>query len=441
MGEEIALVVGPSLGGLVPPLVAAARAASPRAVSFLDRSLSFAGALTAADDAATKHATVLIPSELDPATLGVLLEEVDRVVAVIGSGDEVQRLGALGDIAERHRLEVVLVGTEAQTASREWPADSGFAIVRTCDRHTDFPLASADVAWLARHLTRTKLGVALGAGGAKGYAHVGVLQVLEEAGYLIDYAGGSSIGGFVASHVALGHGAAAVEERFKAAFDEETVAGIFPGGPFGAGAAGLEALTRMLHEATEEKSFADTVIPLVIMAVDLTDRAAIPMRDGPLWQALVSALAVAGVFPTQERDGHRLVDAIALVPVPTASVVESGADIVVSCNLMGAETLDRWPEGPEIPPPPEKKRRGPLDTMLEVMDLSQLDTSTRLAALADVSVTPTFAPVDWRDFHLADLFIAAGRTAALEQLPALQHLSRPVDVEAARRESGYHSLV
>jgi NTE family protein len=241
--------------------------------------------------------------------------------------------------------------------------------------------------------------------------------------------------------VALGHGAAAVEERFKAAFDEETVAGIFPGGPFGAGAAGLEALTRMLQEATEEKSFADAVIPLVIMAVDLTDRAAIPIRDGPLWQALVSALAVAGVFPTQERDGHRLVDAIALVPVPTASVVEGGADIVVSCNLMGAETLDRWPEGPEIPPPPEKKRRGPLDTMLEVMDLSQLDTSTRLAALADVAVTPKFAPVDWRDFHLADLFLAAGRAAALEQVPRLQALSRPVQIDQARRESGLTTFV
>jgi len=73
--------------------------------------------------------------------------------------------------------------------------------------------------------------------------------------------------------------------------------------------------------------------------------------------------------------------------------------------------------------------------MLEVMDLSQLDTATRHAALADVTVTPVFGPADWRDFHLADLFLAAGRSAAEQQLPALQALSRPVDLEEARRKA------
>ena len=76
----------------------------------------------------------------------------------------------------------------------------------------------------------------------------------------------------------------------------------------------------------------------------------------------------------------------------------------------------------------------------EVMDLSQLDTAARHADLADVVLTPRFGPADWRDFHLADLFLAAGRTAALEQLPALQALCRPVDAEAARREAAVAPL-
>jgi hypothetical protein len=82
-----------------------------------------------------------------------------------------------------------------------------------------------------------------------------------------------------------------------------------------------------------------------------------------------------------------------------------------------------------------------LDTLLEVMDLSQLDTSRRHAALADVVVTPRFAMSDWRDFHLADLFLAAGRAAALQQLPALQALSRPVDLGVARREESFSTFV
>ena len=432
--EEIGLIPGPSLMGLVGPLVAGARAATSRPVSILDRRLSFAGALTAADDLAGKNATVLIPNEFDPATIEPLLDEVDRVVALVGTAEEAERLGSLSGAAQSHRLEVVLVGEEAAAAARAWPEDSKIAVVKTCERHADFPLADPDLAWVARHLTRTKLGIALGAGGAKGYAHVGVLQVLEENGYVIDYAGGSSIGGFVASHVALGHDASSVYARFRAAFNEENVSALFSS-PFGGGGKGLEALTNLLREATEDKSFSDSVIPLVIMAVDLTDRVEAPLRDGPLWQALLAALAVAGVFPPQERDGHRLVDGLALVPVPTASVVEDGADIVVSCNLMGAETLERWPEGPELEAAPEKKRRGMLDTLLEVMDLSQLDTSARHAGLADVVLTPRFAPSDWRDFHLADLFLAAGRKAALEHLPELQALSRPIDPDAIRRQS------
>ncbi len=146
--------------------------------------------------------------------------------------------------------------------------------------------------------------------------------------------------------------------------------------------------------------------------------------------------------PPLERDGHRLVDGLALVPVPTTSVLDDGADLVLSVNLMGAETLERWPAGPELEaPPPRRGRRGMLDTLLEVMDLSQLDTSARHAALADVVITPRFALADWRDFHLADLFLAAGRAAATEQLPALRALSRPIDPDAARREEGLGTLV
>jgi NTE family protein len=436
-GEEIALVTGPSMVGAVGRIVAAAGTATPRPVTFLDRRLSFAGALTAADDLVTGHSTVLIPGDLEPETLAPLLEEVDRIVVLVGSAPEAERLARLNSDANLAHLEVVLVGDAAAAASRDWPAALRAHIVRTAPREAGFPLADADLAWLARHLTRTKLGLALGAGGVKGYAHVGALQVLEEAGYTIDYVGGSSIGGFVATHVALGYDAAEIDARFRAAFNPETVKEMFSS-PFGGGSKSADVLSEMLRKATDLRSFADAVIPLVIMAVDLTDRAPAPLRDGLLWEALMATLAVAGVFPPRDRDGHRLVDGLHLVPVPSGSVIEDGADLVVSVNLMGAEMLERWPSGPEPAEAPARKGRyNALDTMLEVMDLSQVDTSERHADLADVVITPRFGPSDWRDFHLADLFLAAGRAAALARLPALQELSRPVDLEAARKTEGF----
>jgi NTE family protein len=434
-GEEIGVIAGPSLKGVVGFLVGAARTASARPVTVLDRSLSLAGALTASDELADENATVLIPSEFDPDTVGVLLDEADRVVALVGNAEEAGQLGNVAAAAEGRRLEIVLVSDEARQASQMWHPGALRLVIRDCPRQPGFPLADEDLSWIGRHLTRTKLGVALGAGGAKGWAHVGFLQVLEEAGFTVDYVGGSSIGGFVASQVALGYDAAGVADRFHDAFSPENVAQLFKS-PL-VGSAGLETLTGMLKEATKGAFFSHTKIPLSIMAVDLTARAPVVQRQGPLWEALLAALSVAGVFPTQERNGHRLIDAIALVPVPTAAVLEDGADVVVSVNLLGTESLESWPGVPDEAEdePAKPRRRGPLDTILEAMDLSQLDTSARHAALADVVVTPRFGPAEWRDFHLADLFLNAGREAAREQLPALKSLCRPVDLTVARREA------
>lgn len=433
-GEEIALAVSESVRDLAGPLVAAARASTPRNVKILDTSLSFAGTLTAAEQLASS-ATVLIPVDPDPDKLGFLLDEVDRVVVAVGSAAEAEGLTRLFEGADSGRLEVIVIGAEAARVAEGWSAGPAARVVRVSPRADgDDVVADGELAWLARHLTGTKLGLALGAGGAKGYAHVGAIGVLEEAGYSVDYVGGSSIGGFVSTLLALGNSAAGVDERFRATFNPENVEELFGGSPLSGGAKKAEALTRMLKEATEERAFADAVIPLVVMAADLTGRAPMPFREGPLWEALLTALSVAGVFPPTDRDGHELIDAIALVPVPTNEVLADGADVAVSVNLLGAETLEKWPAGHEVEEPEAKpKKRGTLDIMLDAMDLSQLDTSMRNAALADVVITPKFAPTDWRAFGLADLFLTAGREAALEALPGLQALASPVDVEAARR--------
>jgi NTE family protein len=210
----------------------------------------------------------------------------------------------------------------------------------------------------------------------------------------------------------------------RRSFDTVTVEKIF-GRPTLAGSVdGVEVMGRIFRQTTDERTFADTAIPLVVMAADLTDRSPAPLRLGPLWEALLATTALAGVFPPRERDGHRLVDGLALVPVPTGCLHDCGADITVAVNLIARETLPRWP-GADVPAPlPERRRRpGMLETLLEVMDLSQLDTSAGHAGLADVVITPRFGPCHWRDFHLADHFLAAGRAAAEEQLGLLQSLA------------------
>ena len=198
----------------------------------------------------------------------------------------------------------------------------------------------------------------------------------------------------------------------------------------------------MLKEATEGAFFSHTQIPLVIMAVDLTARAPVAQRRGPLWEALLAALSVAGVFPTQERNGHRLIDAIALVPVPTAAVLEDGADIVVSVNLLGTETLERWPGVPDEPEgePAKPRRHGPLDTILEAMDLSQLDTSARHAALADVVITPRSARPSGATFTSPTCSWRPAGSPRASRCRRCARSRRPVDVDAAASR-GEHRLI
>jgi NTE family protein len=211
-------------------------------------------------------------------------------------------------------------------------------------------------------------------------------------------------------YLALGMNAAEIDATLRSAFTEENCAAMFKLALSGA-SSGLETVERIFRETTDDATFADLKIPLAVMAIDLASREPAPIREGPLWQALVAATALPGMFPPYERGAQRLVDGLALVPVPTGEAIADGADVTVSVNLMSREDLPAWP-GLEAPPP-EPPRRGSrmLDTLLEVMDLAQLDNSVRHAAMADVALTPRFGPGTWRDFHLADLFLAAGREA------------------------------
>lgn len=285
----------------------------------------------------------------------------------------------------------------------------------------------ASVSWLGRHITRTKIGLALGAGGAKGFAHVGVLQVLHNAGYVVDAVAGSSIGAIVGACLGMGMSAAEIDEALRQRFSPETVKAVFSLS-FSGGSSGYETMKGLTAGLAGDRSFEDLSVPLTVMTVDLVTRQPVPINEGSLAEGLLAGTALAGLFPPFRRGEQRLVDGLALVPVPTDSARALGADIIVSVNLMSRENLRSWPGEPE---PEDEGAAGDakpqrmLETLLEVMDLAQLDASVRHAQKADVAVTPRFGPCTWRDFHLADKFLEAGRAAAQEMLPALQDLARP----------------
>jgi predicted acylesterase/phospholipase RssA/CRP-like cAMP-binding protein len=418
-GEAITLVVGPGLVRVAREVVEAVGRTSPGSVATVDLSDTEVPAsdkveevVGALDDQLAANRTVAIVAPSDFGKLDLLTLHTDRTLVLAASEADAGRI--VGRLRADPPLAEFALVDAADPAGEDI---DGFPIVRSVD--TSEP---RDVRWLGRHLAGTKLGLALGAGGAKGYAHVGALRVLEEAGYEIDYVAGSSIGAIIGACMGMGMDSHAIEASMRKMFTEDNVKQLFSLS-FAGTSAGGDTMKAMLLDLVGDRTFADLSIPLVVMTVDLGAKLPEPIDSGPVLDALLAATALAGFVPPFRRGDQRLIDALALVPVPSETVRSAGADITVSVNIMSRRLLPAWP-GLEPPETKDKKERM-LEVLLDVMDLGQLDASVRHAAMADVPMTPEFGPATWRDFELADRFLAAGREAALEQLPDLQARSRP----------------
>jgi NTE family protein len=431
-GEVVTLVAGVGRARAAAAVISAAQSASPRPIAVLDLLASGGSdgeipapladavvphsatdAMERLDGLTASYRTVVLAVRHDDPGLARLLEQADRTLALL-TPEEAAALGP-GLHATSPGADLVLFSGAAETVSSVGEG----RVMRRCAAE----LPARDAGWLGRHVARTKLGLALGAGGAKCFAHAGVLQVLEGAGYEVDYVAGSSMGAVVAVWRALGLSAARIaatlEERCA---PEPVVEAVFRKGDAGGG---RKVFARIFRETTADRAFADLTIPATVMTADLASRSPAPIRSGPLWEALVAALSIPGLYPPYVRGAQRLVDAVSLTPVPLDAVVEAGADVTLAVNLLGRETLPSWPgeDGRLVPPAAHTGKA--RDTVVEVLELTQVDASARQTARADVPVTPRFGPGSWRNMQLGPQCLEAGRVAAEAALSHLAALARP----------------
>jgi NTE family protein len=155
--------------------------------------------------------------------------------------------------------------------------------------------------------------VALGGGGSKGNAHIGVLRQLEKQGFRIRGIAGTSYGGLVAVFYALGHSPDEIEEIFASA-DQTQFYGHAP--EDGPSLVGIAGVTRLLEERVGNLTFADLKLPCVLTAVDLNSGQEVLLSEGRLVDAMLATIAIPGVFPARHLNGLELVDGGTLDPVP-----------------------------------------------------------------------------------------------------------------------------
>jgi len=157
--------------------------------------------------------------------------------------------------------------------------------------------------------------LALGGGGAKGNAHIGVLRRLEKEGFKIRAIAGTSFGGIVAAMYAAGYAPDEIEDTFAKVDQARLYGRSLEENPSLMGLAGVR---KWLDEVLPGRTFADLEIPCAVTAVDLNCGCEVVLDDGPVKDALLATIAVPGIFPSCPWEDWVLVDGGVLDPVPVS---------------------------------------------------------------------------------------------------------------------------
>ncbi len=176
-----------------------------------------------------------------------------------------------------------------------------------------------------------KLGLALGAGGSRGVAHIGFLKALEEAGIKPDYICGCSMGSVVGAAYASGM---STEAMWKIVSKLRLLDLIAPSGQRG-GLFGTRKMRQLLIKHIGVVSFSDLKIPFHCVAVDMCTQSLVEFSEGNLIDAVVASSSIPAVFHPLDKDGMRLIDGGILERVPAAQVKKMGADVVVAVDVLG----------------------------------------------------------------------------------------------------------
>jgi NTE family protein len=159
------------------------------------------------------------------------------------------------------------------------------------------------------------ISLALGGGGSRGYAHIGVLRCLEKEGFRIRAVAGTSAGGIIA----VAHAAGYTPDRMEAVFSTMDQSGLFArSAGEGPGILGFSGATRFLEEFFGKLTFADLHIPCAVVAVDLKARREVVLNQGSVVDAILATGAVPGIFPPRKVGDSQLVDGAVLNPVPVS---------------------------------------------------------------------------------------------------------------------------
>lgn len=277
--------------------------------------------------------------------------------------------------------------------------------------------STADVERVARIVSGSSVGVVLGGGGARGFAHLGVLRAMLEAGIPIDHIGGASIGSAIASGHAMGYGLDSLDELLRKVTYEH--GGIVDSTLPSVAIARGKRLTERMRDGYGDMGIEDLWTEFFCVSTDLTDGEVHVHTAGPVWEAVRSSVSIPGVLPPMRSSaGHVLVDGGVLDNVPTAAMESTYAPCrLIAVDLRARSTLGSsdlgetgsisgwkvarhrilpWRNRLDVP--------GILESLIAASTISGSATGTD----ADLIIRPPVAEFGFLDFAAGDDIVEAG---------------------------------
>lgn len=293
--------------------------------------------------------------------------------------------------------------------------------------------SAADLNRLARTLFGTAIGLVFGGGGARGFAHLGVLKALEEAGIPVDFVGGASIGAVMATYGAFDTSAAGAIEQVRKAFANNPTGdmNIFPLISLIAGKRLRKTVDRgILDLCGFDADLEDTWKPLFCIASNYSRASEVVLRRGPLAKAVRASVAIPAALPPVIMDGDLMIDGGTFNNFPTDVMAGQRVGFILGCDLSRGSVrkleIDEVPSGWALMLDrlrPKRSRRYRLPALSSIiLNVSIMHSQSRLKAAkanADVCFTPDLGRIgmlNWKAFdHIVDL----GYQHAREVLAAL----------------------
>jgi predicted acylesterase/phospholipase RssA len=284
---------------------------------------------------------------------------------------------------------------------------------------------------LTRHLDGIRIGLALGGGGARGMAHLGVLRALEREEIYFDFVAGTSSGALMGLSYSAGWTPEESLDEFVMMLTPPRWWRLLPFGQawylvskFRTG-----AWERMLRPYVQETTLEQMRIPLTTVAVDLVSGREIVRDKGDAVAAVLESINLPLVSRPILRDGMALIDGGILNNLPVDVLLDRGADLIVAVDVV-SELEQRF--GPNTPhaTTPKMRQPGLIATYLRVNEVQDYGITALRTPAADLVIMPDTAQFDWSDFGRSRSLADVGEAAAEQALPQLKELIAAVKSEA-----------